>query len=148
MYRRQSGDAASNDGSVTNPAEARAAWAACGEHEGDRATFLGWRRSATAAAPSQGSVSSYSESESDLPVGAALSRGTHGRRRRAKSPGSDGSALSLLGQINSLFGTCEDTLNELSDSYSFEVRPELVVKLRKRCAVATSPAAWQLRHAS
>ena len=65
-----------------------------------------------------------------MPAG-ARSRATRGRRR-AKSPGSD-TALSLLGQINTICATCEDTLNELSDSYSFEVRPELVVKLRKRC---------------
>ena len=46
---------------------------------------------------------------------------------------SDGD-VSLLGTLNGLFGYAEEALNELSDNYTFEVRPEIRLKLRKRCA--------------
>ena len=45
---------------------------------------------------------------------------------------SDGD-VSLLGTLNGLFGYAEEALNELSDNYTFEVRPEIRLKLRKRC---------------
>ena len=85
------------------------------------------------------------DSDDGAPSGssAALSvtGGGGGARRRSvssysgggSSRGSEGS-LSLLGAVNGLFESVENVLNELSENYTFEVRPELRLKLRKRCA--------------
>jgi len=51
----------------------------------------------------------------------------------AGSARSDGD-VSVLGALNGVFAYAEDTLNELSDNYTFEVRPDIRLKLRKRCA--------------
>jgi hypothetical protein len=67
--------------------------------------------------------------------GASVSSSGGGRRRSGGSAGGSTHSygdVSVLGALNGLFGYAEETLNELSENYTFEVRPEIRLKLRKR----------------
>lgn len=68
---------------------------------------------------------------------ASVSSSGGGRRHSGGSAGGSAHSygdVSVLGALNGLFGYAEETLNELSENYTFEVRPEIRLKLRKRCA--------------
>jgi hypothetical protein len=100
-------------------------------------SWLGRRRRRSGSGSRRHVGGAHNETHSGSPRGSAS--GSVSGSGSGSGSSASGEPNTLLEALNGLTASVEDVLNELSDNYTFEVRPEYRLKLRKRCV----RAAWR-----